>query len=156
MLFFIRAVKGYGGNQLYARLRNNSGAYWDFVALSWVNSENADTKVWLDEIPEADPLESLYVKEAVIPPGGPWMQEAVDDNTGSVLGYDSGVMGELEAIPSTGATWIEKLEFLFQYLALKRDATSTLETMYKDDGSTVLGISPLSDDGSKFTKNKVE
>ena len=105
---------------------------------------------------DGDPLESLYMAEAVIPASGPWIEEAVLESDGSVLAFDNNVMGELDSIPTSASTLHEKLEFIFQYLAGKRTATSALETMLKDDGATALGTAVLSDNGTTFTKNKVQ
>lgn len=153
MLFFVRTTKGLGDSTVYARLKNSSGEYWDFSALTWVAVLNANCKVLLFEYADSDALESLYMTDAEIPAGGPWIEEAVD-GTGSVIAFDNSVMGELESVPSAGGTIQEKIEFIFQYLASKRTATSTLETMYKENGSA-LGTATLSDDGTTFTKNKV-
>lgn len=154
MLFFVRTTKGLGDNVIYARLKNITGQYWDFVALGWVATINLNCRVFLVEHADTDAFESLYMAEAAIPPGGPWIEEAIDA-AGTVIAFDNLVMGELESVPDVGATLYEKLEFIFQYLAGKRTATSTLETMVKSD-NTALGTAILSDDGTTFTKNKVQ
>jgi len=156
MLFFVRTSAGLGDTVVYARLRDNTGQYWDFVALSWIPVINNDCKIFLAENADGDPLESLYMAEAVIPASGPWIEEAVLESDGSVLAFDNNVMGELDSIPTSASTLHEKLEFIFQYLAGKRTATSALETMLKDDGATALGTAVLSDNGTTFTKNKVQ
>lgn len=156
MLFFVRTTKGLGNTGVYARLKNTSGYYWDFVSLAWVAVESANTRLFLSENADTDPLESLYMSSAAIPAGGPWIEEAVHISDGTVIAFDNNVMGELETVPTAASTLQEKLEFIFQYLALKRTATSTLETMHKNDGTTVLGTATLSDNGTLFTKNKVE
>ena len=154
MRFFVRYDSGKGGSTVYARLKNSSGQYWDFSALSWVGTINVNCKVYLNEYSDGDPQESLYMQIADIPPGGPWIQEAVDETDGTVIAYDDSVMGELLAVPTTKSSIMEKIEFIFQYLALRRTATNTLETMYKDDGTTALGTSVLADDGATFDKDK--
>jgi hypothetical protein len=156
MLFFVRTTKGLGNAGVYARLKNTSGQYWDFVSLSWVASESANTKLMLTENPDSDPLESLYMAESPIPSGGPWIEEAVHVSDGVVIAFDDNVMGELNVLPSSSSSLQEKIEFIYQYLAFKRTATSTLETMHKNDGTTALGTATLSDNGILFTKNKVE
>jgi len=155
MRFFVRYDAGKGGSTVYARLKNSSGQYWDFTALTWVSSINSNCKIFLNEYSDGDPKESLYMQQADIPAGGPWIQEAVDNSDGTVIAYDDSIMGELSAVPTTKSTLQEKLEFIFQYLALRRTATNTLETMYKDDGTTSLGTSVLVDDGATFDKDKV-
>ena len=154
MLFFVRTFAGLGNNTIYARLKNSSGRFWDFSALAWVVLLSADCKVWLLEYADGDPAESLYMVDAEIPPGGPWIQEAVDSTDGAVIAFDNNVMGELTTVPSPNASQQEKIEFIYQYLAFKRSATSSVETMHKSDG-TSLGTASLSDDGNTFTKDKV-
>lgn len=154
MLFFVRTVKSLGNSAVYARLKNTTGQFWDFTGLSWVVTLSANCKVFLTEYADGDPLESLYMAEAIIPAGGPWIEEAVLESDGTVIAFDNDVMGELNAIPTVVSTIQEKIEFIYQYLALKRTATSALETLHKDDG-TALGTATLSDNGTLFTKNKV-
>ena len=151
MLFFVRTIKG---SAIYARLKNKTGQYWDFTAVQWVNTENANCKISLTEYADSDTLESLYMAEVSAPPGGPWIEEAVQVSNGEVIAFDDKVMGELEAVPDLNSSLQERLAFIFQYLAGKRTATSTLETMHKMD-NTVLATATLSDDGATFTKNKV-
>lgn len=154
MLFFVRTTKGLGDSAVYARLKNATGQYWDFTALAWVNTENSNCKVLLFEYADSDTLESLYMTDALVPPGGPWIEEAVQVSNGEVIAFDNNVMGELETLPDMNSSLQEKLAFIFQYLAGKRTATSTLETMHKTD-NTALGTAALTDDGVTFTKNRV-
>jgi len=154
MLFFVRTTKGLGDAAVYARLKNTSGEYWDFSALTWVAVENVNCKVLLFEHADSDTLESLYMTDAPIPAGGPWIEEAVHVSDGEVIAFDNNVMGELTVVPTVASTIQEKIEFIYQYLALKRTATSTVETLYNNSG-TALGTSTLSDDGTTFTKDKV-
>lgn len=151
MLFFVRTT---AGSTVYARLKNRSAYFWDFIALAWVSVINDDCKKPLTEYPDGDPQESLYMAEVVFPPGGPWIQEAVDSSDNSVIAFDNNVMGELIGVPSPDASQQEKIEFIYQYLAFKRTATSIVETMHNSDG-TAFGTAALSDDGTIFTKNKV-
>jgi hypothetical protein len=155
MRFFVRTTKGLGDATVYARLRNSSGQYWDFVALSWVTTINANCKLLLLEYADADTLESLYMSSAPVPAGGPWIQEAVNDSTNQVYGSDDSVMGQLTGAPSSSSHWIEKMEFLFQYLAFKRTASTTKENMYNEAGTVSIGEADLSDDGTTFTKTKI-
>lgn len=154
MLFFVRTTLGLGNATIYARLKNTLGQYWDFVAHTW-GIFNSDCRIWLSEHVDGDPYESLYMAEAVVPAGGPWIEEAVDNTDGTVIAFDNEVMGELTSVPTVESTWQEKLEFIYQYLALKRTATSSLETMFRVDNATVLGTSTLNDDGTEFSKNKI-
>ena len=155
MRFFIRTTKGLGNATVYARLRNSSGEFWDFVGLAWVTPITANCKLFLPEYADNDTLESIYMGSASIPAGGPWIQEAVNDSTDSVYGADDTVMGELTGAPNSSSPWIEKLEFLFQYLAFKRTANTSKENMYNEAGTTSIGEADLSDDGMIFTKDKI-
>lgn len=157
MLFFVRTVKGLGNTGVYARLKRlNAGIteYWDFTGLVWSAVETATCKVLLFEYADSDAQESLYMTDAQIPAGGPWIEEAVHISDGEVIAFDDHVMGELQTLPDMGSTLQEKLAFIFQYLAGKRTATSVLETIVRTDNS-ILGTATLSDDGTTFTKNKV-
>lgn len=154
MLFFVRTTKSLGNAAVYARLKDTTGKFWDFTGLVWAATLSASCKVPLIEYADGDPLESLYMAEAIIPAGGPWIEEAVLDSDGTVIAFDNNVMGELNAIPTVASTIQEKIEFIYQYLALKRTATSAVETLHKADG-TALGTATLSDNGILFTKDKV-
>lgn len=74
-----------------------------------------------------------------------WLKE-------STLVTDVGT--ELSAVPDTAGTFMQKINYLFQYFRNKRKVTSSTETMYKEDGTTELGTAPLSDDGNTFTKGE--
>ena len=62
---------------------------------------------------------------------------------------------ELSAVPSTTGTLRQKLNYLFQYMRNKRTTTASTETMYKEDSTTSLGTSTVSDDGTTATHGKV-
>ncbi len=62
---------------------------------------------------------------------------------------------ELSAIPSSTGTLRQKINFIFQYFGYKRTASNTTETLYKNDSSTTLGTSTISNTGTLFTKGKV-
>lgn len=61
---------------------------------------------------------------------------------------------ELAAIPTTTSSLRLKINFLFQYFRNKRTITATTETLFKEDSSTTLGTSALTDNGTTFTKAK--
>jgi hypothetical protein len=155
MRFFIRTTKDLGDYVVYVRLRNPNGWFWDWIGLSWVDTITSDCKKFMVEYPDTDVKESLYQVSAPVPAGGPWIQEAANDNDGQVYGSDDSVMGELTGSLSASSSWVEKLEFLFQYLAFKRTASTTKETMYDESGITPITQADLSDDGTTFTKTKV-
>lgn len=62
---------------------------------------------------------------------------------------------ELTNIPTTTGTLRQKINFLFQYFRNKKTITTTTETLFKEDTSTVLGTSTISDDGTIFTKGEM-
>jgi len=88
MLLFIRYLKSLGDSAIYTRLRDNTARFWDFVGLSWVDGLTDNCKIWLAETQDDDTVDSLYSSQAVLPAGGPWIEETVLSSTGRVLGYD--------------------------------------------------------------------
>lgn len=62
---------------------------------------------------------------------------------------------ELSVIPGVTGSLREKLNFIFQYFKLKRTVTATTETMYKDNSSTSLGTSTVSNDGTTAIHGKI-
>lgn len=71
----------------------------------------------------------------------------------NIIRLDASV--ELSAIPNDTAPLSDQIQFLFQYFRNKRVVTDTLETMFKENASTELGTSVLSDDGTTFVKNEM-
>lgn len=74
--------------------------------------------------------------------------------TGDLYGLMTSADTELSAIPSTAGTIINKIKFLFQYFRNKKTVTGATETLFKEDASTALGTSALSDDGNTITKGE--
>lgn len=62
---------------------------------------------------------------------------------------------ELSSVPTTTGTLRQKIGLLFEYFRNKRTITSTTETLYKEDASTSLGTSTVTDDGTTFTKGEL-
>lgn len=62
---------------------------------------------------------------------------------------------ELSAVPSTTGSLRQKINFLFEYFRNKRTVTSSQETLLKEDASTTLGTSTITDDGTTFTKGEM-
>lgn len=76
------------------------------------------------------------------------------------VGYETNVIiyttvQELSAAPTTASTIQEKITALWQYFFLKRTMTATTETLYKDDGSTPLATSTITDDGTTVTHGEI-
>ena len=154
MLFFVRYTKGLGDSAIYTRLKDEDNNFWDFVNLVWVTPIVPTCRLFMAQHDDGDPYEDCYMVVGDIPHGGPFIEEAVNDATGEVIAYDDDVMGELRNIPGMhDGTWHQKLQFIYQYLAGKRKATSVLETMLRED-ETELATAVLSDDGTTFTKEK--
>lgn len=85
------------GASLSVRLRDADGHYWDFVFLQWTPTDSAATRVAYQESANGNGT-SLYSVDITLPPGGPWIQEAVLDD-GEVVAYgDTEIGGELSRI----------------------------------------------------------
>ena len=66
----------------------------------------------------------------------------------------AGATTELSAIPSATASFWDRISFLFMRGRNKMTQTSSTTTLYKDDGTTSVGTSTVSDDGTTFTRGK--
>jgi len=62
---------------------------------------------------------------------------------------------ELASIPTTTSSLRLMIQFIFSYFRNKRTITSTTETLYKEDASTLLGTATVSDDGTTKTKGEI-
>jgi len=65
------------------------------------------------------------------------------------------VFAELSAIPGASSTLAEKISLLFMLARNKMTQTSTLQTLFADDGSTTVGTATVSDSGTTFTKGEL-
>lgn len=63
-------------------------------------------------------------------------------------------MTELSAVPGVTGTTLSALSWLFSLARNKVTQTSTTTTLFKDDGSTSLAASTVSDDGTTFTRGE--
>ena len=61
---------------------------------------------------------------------------------------------ELAAVPTTASSLSDKITALWQYFFLKRDMTNTTINMYKDDATTALCSSTVTDDGTTVAKGE--
>lgn len=66
----------------------------------------------------------------------------------------AGATTELSAIPSATASFWDRITFLFAKSRNKITQTATTSTLYKDDGTTSMGTSTVSDDSTTFTRGK--
>ncbi len=62
---------------------------------------------------------------------------------------------ELASLPGTTGSLRTMIQFMFQYIRLRRTVTATQEKMFKNDGTTVLGTAPVADDGTTLSKGKM-
>lgn len=62
---------------------------------------------------------------------------------------------ELTAVPTTTGSLRQFIQFLHAYFRNKKTQTSTTETLYKEDASTSLGTSTLSDNGTTASKGEM-
>ena len=62
---------------------------------------------------------------------------------------------ELASIPTTTSDLRKMVQFIFEYFRNKRTVTATTETLFKEDASTSLGTSTISDDGTTFTHGEL-
>lgn len=63
-------------------------------------------------------------------------------------------LAEESAVPAANAPWWTKLNFMFAKARNKITQTATTQTLLADDGSTPVGASTVSDDGTTFTRGE--
>lgn len=63
---------------------------------------------------------------------------------------------ELSEIPNATSAVGAMVQFIFMYFRNKRKMTSTKETLYKDDGTTVVGEADYTESETESTKGKIE
>ena len=61
---------------------------------------------------------------------------------------------EPTTVPAATSSLSDKIAYLFTRLRNKREQTSSAETIYQDDGSTVLATASKADDNTTFTKGE--
>ena len=62
---------------------------------------------------------------------------------------------ELSSVPTTSTTMQKRIQFLFQYFRNRRTMTAVAETMFKEDGASVLGQASISDNGATTDKGEM-
>lgn len=75
-------------------------------------------------------------------------------SSGSVDAVWAKTMTELSAVPGVTADVLSALTWVFELARNKVTQTSSTQSVYKDNGSTVLATATVSDDGSVFTRNE--
>lgn len=63
-------------------------------------------------------------------------------------------MTELSAVPGVTSDALSALSFVFEMTRNKIEQNSTTQTVYKDDGSTTLATSTITDSAGTYTRNK--
>jgi hypothetical protein len=121
MLVGTRYEKGHGNSSIFARARNMSNQFYNFTSQTWNPSESANTKIFLVELTDSDPMDSLYSADVNFP-NQESVQEIVD-NTGLVIG-----VGVFSPAASGGALTlldIESSSVLAKEATLSQTATWT-------------------------------
>ncbi len=77
---------------------------------------------------------------------------AVNAEVVDVISVDT--QAELSAMPGTSPTIKQMLQWVYQMMRNKLTTTGTEQKSFKNDGTTVLGTSTQSDDGTTFTRGK--
>ncbi len=62
---------------------------------------------------------------------------------------------ELASIPTATASLRQMIQFIYTYLRNRRIVSTTTETLYKDNNTSVLGTAAVADDGTTLTKGKM-
>lgn len=125
MLIAIRYEKGLNNNILYFRLRNVSNQFYSFTSNAWVALETTlGVRRYLTELPDSDPLESLYIIDIQLPSDTMVIKEVVDHRDLSVIGLDVPTSPDDIAINST-----------IEAIAIK---TNTLPTLSQIESSSIL------------------
>jgi len=122
MIAFVRYTSGLGDAALYARIRNATGQFWDFVALSW-GVIGTDCKAFLTEYADSDPSTSYYAAEIIVPFNGVFCIEIVVDSTSLVLGYESTRDAGVD-VPETGLVATDASNSIISF---KTDLPSTTD-----------------------------
>jgi len=122
MIAFVRYTTGLGDAALYARIRNATGQFWDFVALSW-GVIGTDCKAFLTEYADSDPATSYFAAEIIVPFNGVFCIEIVVDSTSLVIGYESTRDAGVD-VPETGLVVADASNSIISF---KTDLPSTTD-----------------------------
>lgn len=125
---FVRYTSGLGNSAIYARLRDGSGQFWDFVAVEWTATLDADCKQFLTEATDGDPTTAYYGAAITIPTDDIYSIEVVLASDGTVLGYES-----------TSSAVITARTAPYETGAIVDDATNSAQFFLTDLTSSVGG-----------------
>lgn len=68
--------------------------------------------------------------------------------------FNTDTMAELSACPTAGATLAQKITYLFEFFRHKMTATSSVQTLFKDNGSTSLCTNTQGDSAGTYTRGE--
>ena len=105
------------------------------------------TQTWLD---------TSFVIETYGNASAQYPDEIVTANVTQIDGSATTSMAELSAAPGTSPSLTEMVKFIYQWLRNKKETTDSGTTLYKNNGSTGLVESTDSDDGTTFTRGRLE
>lgn len=154
MDLFYRHTAGLGLSRIYARLRNVSFGYFNFISLLWDNSDSVNNRVYLIEYPDSPATStSLYTAIVPVPANGPYLLEVVDSTGGAIL-YSVSV--ESDPVLSANSNALDNIfvtELTDKMIVLESTLLgkiAELEGLVDQGiaslGSSVVGLSELSND----------
>jgi hypothetical protein len=65
------------------------------------------------------------------------------------------ILAEISTIPGASSTLTDRIGLLFALARNKLTQTSSLQTVFADNGSTTIGTATVADNGTTFTRNKL-
>lgn len=146
-----------------------SGGTWELIGRP---SVNATVKVWLGEhFLEADPTTELdvvglgrvcaivsgalkVIGTFMVVPYDPWAAGPTTTDIATAIGLDVATTEPVGPPTATG-TLRAHLRWVVTHFRNKMTNNGTLEKLYADDGSTVIGTRTVSDSGGTTTKGEV-
>lgn len=97
MFATVRDTKGQGNSAVYARIRDVSGNFWNFITLAWVTPEVANCRIFLTEYADSDTLQSRY-QAPLTPPAGDVIVEYVRLATFLVIAEESSLELKVDSL----------------------------------------------------------
>lgn len=155
MIANIRSLTGQGNLEIYLRLRNALGQFWNFTTLTWDNSISFNCKSFLNEYVDGDPTTSFYSATVTLPTTAIFVIEIVKDSTGVVLQSENNPDEYLNTISMNIDTIENKLIDIhddhFGKWTLDVTTNPYVLTKYRADGITVLATFNLTPTTKKVT-----
>lgn len=107
-----------------------------------LNIEDQSTKTWADKC----------IRVLTYGNSNSYYGASVKADVVAALSTDT--YAELSAVPGSTPTIVQMLQWVYQLMKFKLTQTATTATTFKDNGSTTLGTSTTSDDGTTFTRGE--